>query len=447
MINRVSGRESVLAIFLMVDDTSLRFNIFLSHFSLKANTMSRLTLPCIFFCLTAVAVAQDTSGQTFSTGADDTITYSASNNMSSSTTKTYYTENGGNAESSARPGWDSPSETTERTVRIKVPDSSRPSSGYPMIVWLHGDNEKTNTLNLDLWDKVEDTLKPVIVMPRGTLPVDIGSNKVENAYVNYTWNNAPTGDNHNMMTVANRVVKEDDIGFIDSLIDYMLASKCGSSKLIDPDQIYIGGHSSGGFLTYEIARRRNDIAGITVSGASIRCPVSTRVKIGSKVTVQQWGGYSTASKFAEAVSNKTRVVVFHGKKDDTVPFDGKTVDLSSGVTDPLNGDSVTGSIQYFLSQNDVIDAWTQINGIDNDEYETKGNGKYWSGTNSNKYVTIGSSPHSLHGAPYESGSEKFATMNAVDTAEHVSFANSNNSGLLLRFGLLCNGYPAGIDKD
>jgi polyhydroxybutyrate depolymerase len=120
----------------------------------------------------------------------------------------------------------------------------------------------------------------------------------------------------------------DDVGFIKKLIE-----KMQNNYNIDPDRIFIAGHSAGAMMTYRLAAELSDIvAAIASNGGAI-------------------GGHITNNPLWQIPepSNPVSVAEFHGKLDYAVPYDGgwnqeKTV--------------------FYLSVNDSMSFWVEQNGCD-----------------------------------------------------------------------------------
>lgn len=93
----------------------------------------------------------------------------------------------------------------------------------------------------------------------------------------------------------------DDVAFIRILIDSI-----SSAYNIDPNRIYVAGHSNGAFMAYRVGSALSSrIAAIGISAGSIG-RITSR---GDTVRIQ-------------APSNPVPVIAFHGKDDNMVPFDG-----------------------------------------------------------------------------------------------------------------------------
>lgn len=131
----------------------------------------------------------------------------------------------------------------------------------------------------------------------------------------------------------------DDIGFFRYLI-----AKLKSEYPVDPSRIYLVGQLSGGMMAYRIAAEMSSqIAAIGVVNASIGV-TATSTNITSRIP---------------RPANPVPILAFHGWANDVLPYDG--------------GEGTRGARSY-VSVNDSVDFWREINGC-NKEPEVHRYGK------------------------------------------------------------------------
>jgi polyhydroxybutyrate depolymerase len=148
----------------------------------------------------------------------------------------------------------------------------------------------------------------LVAYPNGSLAADIPGE--------LSWNSgeccgAPARDGVN------------DLAFIRALIDDLV-----KTYPIDPRRIYLAGFSNGGMLSYQLACDPNTpIAGIAVVGGAFnvdRCSATAPV----------------------------RVLIIHGKKDTTVPYDGgETSARVAGRFGTFDNASVDDALAYWRDRN------------------------------------------------------------------------------------------------
>jgi polyhydroxybutyrate depolymerase len=163
-----------------------------------------------------------------------------------------------------------------RDFSIYVPKKYTGSKPVPLLINLHG---YTSNADEQMWygdfRSISDTANIILVHPQGTKYHDTTH-----------WN---TGG----WTPGSTV---DDLGFLDSMIDYM-----SSNYNIDPKRIYAAGMSNGGEMSYHLA-----------------CRLSTKIAAIASVS-----GAMTPETFRDC--NPTRpvpVMHIHGTDDHVVPYEG-----------------------------------------------------------------------------------------------------------------------------
>ncbi|MDQ2890107.1 MAG: hypothetical protein M3R65_06070 [Gemmatimonadota bacterium] len=166
----------------------------------------------------------------------------------------------------------------QRTYILHVPKSYHRDSPAPLVVLLHGHGSRAETFEgLTGMSEKADKNGFVVAYPQA-----LGSPSV--------WHSGVDGS-----------VRVDDVAFIRTVIESIR-----SRYNIDPDRIYVGGHSNGAFMAYRIgAILSSTVAAIGISAGSIG-RINAR---GDTVRI-------------DAPRYPVSVIAFHGKADNMVPYDG-----------------------------------------------------------------------------------------------------------------------------
>jgi polyhydroxybutyrate depolymerase len=189
-----------------------------------------------------------------------------------------------------------------RPYRIVLPDSSKVSASYPVIIYLHG--YTSSSLAVEKFMGLTSAAKAkgfLSIFPEGTI----------DAWGATFWNATPACCNFFDSTV-------NDSEYLRNLINEISAK-----YPIDKRRIYLAGHSNGGFMAHRMACESSDqIAGIvSVAGA-----IFNDVK---------------DCKATEPVS----VLQVHGIQDPVITYE----------TGNLNG-------QQYPSANQTVKSWAKIDG-------------------------------------------------------------------------------------
>ncbi|MCO4769595.1 MAG: hypothetical protein KDA24_06145 [Deltaproteobacteria bacterium] len=116
----------------------------------------------------------------------------------------------------------------DRPTLVHQPEGYDGLTAMPLVILLHGRGANPDVVDiLFRWSAQVDALGFFLLLPESTLDSN-GSP---------AWNSRPDSGE-----VA------DDLGYITGLIDSM-----EEQWAIDPDRIYVAGHSNGGFMTYRLA--------------------------------------------------------------------------------------------------------------------------------------------------------------------------------------------------
>ncbi len=178
----------------------------------------------------------------------------------------------------------------ERSYLLKVPRSCDGSKPLPMVIVLHGwtSNAKTAESGFRM-DAACEREGFVLVAPNG-----LGS---------------PQGWNAGFIDLSGK--RADEVKFIDQLIDHVEAE-----VKIDPDRIFIAGHSNGAFLAHLLgARLSQRIAAFAAVAGTIGIP-------------QKDGAIKTIPETLGPVS----AILVHGKQDRMVSYTPNAPALLHGVS-------------------------------------------------------------------------------------------------------------------
>ena len=204
-----------------------------------------------------------------------------------------------------------------RTFLVHKPTGYTGSEDLPLVVAMHGGfGSATNLQNQSQLSVKADASNFIVVYPEGVKsPANITS-----------WNAGSCCG----YAEANNI---DDVGFIDSLLDHMVANFA-----IDTDRIYATGMSNGGMLAYRLA-----------------CEIPERIAAIAPVATTMVAEMCTPSKAVP-------IIHFHSYEDGSVPYNG-------GV-----GDGV--SKHYNPPHDSVFNAWSGHNSCQSNNYTIIHNDDY-----------------------------------------------------------------------
>ncbi|HEX5060959.1 MAG TPA: PHB depolymerase family esterase [Kofleriaceae bacterium] len=186
----------------------------------------------------------------------------------------------------------------DRPAELKTPATLTEGKQYPLLVVLHGFGASgfVQTAFFGVGGLPGED-KALLIAPDGT----------ENSTGQQFWNADPACcdfEHHN----------PDDVAYIGGLIDDISAD-----WPVDKKQVFILGHSNGGYMAYRMACERADVIAAIASLA---------------------GNASSTSANCNP-SQKVNVVHLHGTADDTVPYSGATPSVDQWAT--KNGCGTTRS--------------------------------------------------------------------------------------------------------
>jgi polyhydroxybutyrate depolymerase len=165
-----------------------------------------------------------------------------------------------------------------RQYAVFLPASYTAASTLPMVINMHGyTSDVQSQIFYSGFNGVANTANVIVVYPQG---------------LHRTLANGTSGTHWN----SHFLTDVDDLGFIDTLIDYMY-----TDYHVDLSRVYATGMSNGGFMSYMLA-----------------CELSDRIAAMASVT-----GAMTYLHFPNcAPSHATPVMQIHGTSDGTVLFNG-----------------------------------------------------------------------------------------------------------------------------
>ena len=196
-------------------------------------------------------------------------------------------------------------EGTKLPYRLYVPEDFDATKKYPLVLFLHGAGERGEDNEAQLKNAVqilfdrEDKLIQDAIVVAPQCPVD-------NQWVDTPWENG----NYSVAEIPESNELATAVELVKSLADIY---PC------DPARLYVMGISMGGFGTWDVLMRHNDIfaAGIPICGGA-------------------------DPEMAE-IFMETPVFTFHGTADTTVPYDG-TAEMVGTIEDL--GSRVVNFISY-----------------------------------------------------------------------------------------------------
>lgn len=185
-------------------------------------------------------------------------------------------------EASAPPVPDEPVQLpADRPIDVRVPDGLDPSEPAPLVVLLHGFgvSGEIQDAYLGMGDAAAER-GMLFVAPDGT----------ENRSGRRFWNATPA--------CCGRGSDVDDVGYLTDVI-----AKVRQDHAVDPERIYLVGHSNGGFMSFAMACARADtIAAIaSIEAATFDDPADCDP------------------------SEPVAVLQVHGTADTTIAYDGGTI--------------------------------------------------------------------------------------------------------------------------
>ncbi|VVB60708.1 Esterase PHB depolymerase [uncultured archaeon] len=211
-----------------------------------------------------------------------------------------------------------------RSYILHLPPSYDGENQMPLVVVLHGGGGNAGNIEeLTGFSKKADAEGFIVVYPDGSGIFD---------HFLLTWNSGFCCG----YALENNI---DDVGFIRALVEYLQ-----KNYAINRNMIYVTGMSNGGMMSYRLGAELSDIF-------AAFAPVAGSI-----------GGQATEEDSIWCIPEPDypiSVIVFHGKNDSRVPYDGgiPTANDTKGAFSYL---SVNDSISFFVNHNQC-DAFPQRN--------------------------------------------------------------------------------------
>lgn len=211
-----------------------------------------------------------------------------------------------------------------RTYYVHPPAGYDPSLRYPLVLAFHGGTRNGPSMeHLTGLSPKADEKGFIAVYPDGTGMLDSV----------LTWN-IGFGFGY---ALRNDV---DDVGFVRALVERLEADYS-----VDPARVYATGISNGGMLAYLVA---SDLSDVFAAVAPVAGAYGGRENEGSPLIVYQ------------APPRPVSLIIFHGKKDRMVPYDGGA---GTGLANAV-----------YLPVSDAVRAWVGWDGCDPSPATTTGSG-------------------------------------------------------------------------
>lgn len=170
--------------------------------------------------------------------------------------------------------------TDERPASVAIPRDYDPNTTYPLLIVLHGAGAdgQTQAGYFQLFPLVDEK-QFVMVYPDGTL----------SSQDRRVWNGAACCSEDDSV---------DDVGYVSDLIE-----EAAQTYNVDPNRVYLMGHSNGGFLSFRLGCEASPLFTAMMSLA---------------------GGTYWNPADCDPGTPPVSVLIVHGTADDTIPYDGRT---------------------------------------------------------------------------------------------------------------------------
>jgi polyhydroxybutyrate depolymerase len=203
-----------------------------------------------------------------------------------------------------------------RPAELKVPPALTPGKQYPLLVVLHGFGAS---------GFVQTAYFGVGGLPGADQALLIAPDGIEDNSGKQFWNADPNCCDFNGKM-------PDDVAYIGGLIDDIK-----DEWPVDPNQVFILGHSNGGYMAYRMACERADVIAAVASLAGNAASMPTTC----------------------TPSEKVNVLHLHGTEDDIVPYSGAEPSVAQWATH--NGCGALGQPGFTIDiDNNVAGPETQL---------------------------------------------------------------------------------------
>lgn len=219
-------------------------------------------------------------------------------------------------------------------LRVVAPTEMKAGKKYPLVVILHGHGANPENY-AGLFDRVDTPLEAVVCAPYGPYPIFHGQGR------GYSWYPEPAHFRELLDrrgTEADRALRREELENLESGVSdsYVLTAIEAMKRRypVDPNQIYVMGHSEGGVLAYGVALRNPGIVrGLIVVGSRLReRDASAKILAGAAGRLQALICHSRDDQAAEFDLAKTahKTLEAAGIQSKLVPYvggHGLTADL------------------------------------------------------------------------------------------------------------------------
>ncbi|MCK4366034.1 MAG: hypothetical protein KAW45_08275 [Thermoplasmatales archaeon] len=246
-----------------------------------------------------------------------------------------------------------------RSYYIHVPPSYDGNTEVPLVILLHGGGSRGDIISIKTeMNEKADEEGFIAIYPNGAqgFLFPILNRLIYGRWILRNWNAGYIGG-------VSYLFKVDDVGFINSIIERM-------QKLynINSSRIYVTGFSLGAIMTYYVgAKLSNKIAAIA--------PHSGSIGINKYKFLPSW--------IIPKPENPLPVIIFHGLKDENVPYEGgdsegSVISVNESVEFWVNHNNCS-NLTVNVSENENVTTRKYTNGTDGAEVflYTVNNGEHW----------------------------------------------------------------------
>jgi phospholipase/carboxylesterase len=191
-------------------------------------------------------------------------------------------------------------------LRVVVPLNMKEDRAYPLVMILHGHGANPENY-VGIFERFANSLDAIVCAPYGPYPIAL-----ERGH-GYSWYPPPWffqellrtdtsgGDRSRRRREIERQEQEVSRDFVLTAIDHV-----SNEYLVDPERVFLMGHSEGGVLAYGLALEHPDLfRGLIVVGSRLRASDST-------------------PEILTAAKGRIEVMICHSREDAAIGFDHAT---------------------------------------------------------------------------------------------------------------------------
>jgi len=224
-----------------------------------------------------------------------------------------------------------------RIVAPAVPEADR---SYPLVVILHGHGADPQNY-AGLFELVDTPLEAVVAAPYGPYPIFHGQGR------GYSWYPEPEFYREFLTRgglADDRAGRREEIESLEQEVSdsYVLTAieALKARYPVDPDRVYVMGHSEGGVLAYGLAIRNPEvIRGLIVVGARLR-------------------ERDAATETLSGAAGKLKVLVCHSREDNAIEFEAakaahdtlEAAGIDSKLVPYAGGHRITGELVGIIAR-------------------------------------------------------------------------------------------------